>query len=66
MQNDLEKLRRKAVLLKKKNAEKMSKGYHYAKSLGFSPAESALLMGWSKERVDKLARQREVNNGETT
>jgi len=55
---ELEKLKAKAIDLKKRKAERMMSHYHLARSLGFTPSEASVLMGRSKDYIERLARQR--------
>ena len=60
--SELEELKLKAAELNRRCAARNKWGYNYAKSLGFSPSEAAVLMGRSKANIDKIARER--NQGE--
>jgi len=66
MTSELDSLRERAARYREKNASKMREGYHYAKLRGFSPSEAAILMGRSKDYIDRLVQEREAANGKTS
>lgn len=58
VESELEKLRRRAREDAEKELTKRRDHYRYARELGFSPVESKLLSGASKERIDRLAEEK--------
>ena len=51
-------LKDKIEATRKYEADRLRKGYQYALSLGFDSLAARMIRGWSKSRVDSLARER--------
>ena len=66
MYTELDELRDKAALVRTRANTRLKELYHYARSKGFSASESMVLMGRTREYIDRLAQEREVEDGTTT
>ena len=66
MYTELDDLMKRARANREKANNRLKEQYHYARSLGFTSAEAAILMGRTKEYIDRLAQEREVADGKTT
>lgn len=55
---ELKELEMKAQELRGNQTKRVLGKYHYARDLGFSSSEAMVLMGKSKDNIDKLARER--------
>lgn len=54
----LDELKERAAAKYERGKERKRETYAYARHLGFSSQEAELLSGWSKRRIEGLARQR--------
>lgn len=57
--NDYEKLQEQVKGHKERRAKEQKEGYAYARSLGFTGAESLYLKGKTKEFIDHIASLRD-------
>ena len=56
----LEELETKVNKIKEANLARLKKNYHYAKSLGFTPAEAQVLQGKNRGYIDRLHQERQA------
>lgn len=53
-------LKDRVAKAKKKLKESQSRRYHFAKELGFSAMEAAVLQNWSEQKIHLLAKHRKL------